>query len=217
MSGRRSTLIIDFGGVLTTDLWESVRACARREGLPDDALLNLLRNDLRQLFAALERGEVSQAHFEQQLAAAAGLSPERLLSRMCADIRPDEVMLAAVDKLRGTGIKVGILSNSWGTGPWGDGYFDPYAGYELDSRADAIVLSDTVALRKPEPAIFELMLRRLDAAAADAVFVDDVAANLPAARAMGMHTIHHVATPHTVVKLIHVFGADLHASAPPRC
>ena len=125
MTGHRSTLIIDFGGVLTTDLWESVRACARREGLPDDALLNLLRNDLHQLFAALERGEVSQAYFEQQLAAAAGLSPERLLGRMCADIRPDEVMLAAVDTLRRTGVKVGILSHPWGTGPGVDAYFDP--------------------------------------------------------------------------------------------
>jgi transcriptional regulator with XRE-family HTH domain len=89
-------------GVLTTDLWDSVRGCARREGLPDDALLDLLHHDPRihGLFVALERGEVSQAAFEAELGAAAGISPERLLARMCADLQPDEAMLTATAALR---------------------------------------------------------------------------------------------------------------------
>jgi putative hydrolase of the HAD superfamily len=200
---------MDFGGVLTTDLWASVRACSRREGLPADTLVNLLHNDLHELFADLERGAISQTEFEKQLAAAAGLAPEGLLGRMCADLRPDEAMLAAVDKLRGSGIKVGILSNSWGTGPWGEGYFDPYAGYDLPNRADAIVLSDIVGLRKPEPAIFDLMLRQVGVTARDAVFVDDVAANLPPAEAIGMRTIHHVETAVTIAELETLFAISL--------
>src|SRR5437763_12778837 len=94
---RATALILDFGGVLTTAIWGSVRGCARREGLPDDALLDLLHHDPRihGLFVALERGEVSQAEFEAELGAAARISPERLLARMCADLRPDEAMLAA--------------------------------------------------------------------------------------------------------------------------
>jgi putative hydrolase of the HAD superfamily len=205
---RATALILDFGGVLTTDLWDSVRGCARREGLPDDALLDLLHHDPRihGLFVALERGEVSQAAFEAELGAAAGISPERLLARMCADLQPDEAMLTATAALRARGVRVGVLSNSWGTGPWGEGYFDPYDGYRLDELADAVVLSDQVGIRKPEPAIFELMLDRLNVPAKEAVFVDDVAGNLPAAKDLGMQVVHHTMSPVTLAELERLFA-----------
>jgi putative hydrolase of the HAD superfamily len=208
---RAAALILDFGGVLTTDLWESVRGCARREGLPDDALLDLLRHDphIHRLFVALERGEVSQAVFEAELGAAAGISPQRLLGRMCADLQPDEAMLAATAALRAQGVRVGVLSNSWGAGPWGGGYFDPYDGYQLDQRADAVVISDRVGVRKPQPEIFRLILDKLDVPAAAAVFVDDVVANLPAAQELGMQVIHHVSTPVTLAELERVFALPL--------
>ena len=204
-----AALIADFGGVLTTDLWASVRGCARRLGVPEDTFVRLLHDDpqIRPMFVGLERGEVSQADFEVRLAAAAGVPSERLLERLCADLRPDEAMLKAVEVLRGAGVKVGVLSNSWGTG-----YFDPYRGYDLASRADVVILSDRVGLRKPERAIFELMLRRLGVRADRAVFVDDVAANLPPAEAMGMRVIHHVDTGKTIEALAQAFAVDLSAA-----
>lgn len=178
-----TALILDFGGVLTTDLWESVRGCARREGLPDETLVDLLHNDLeiRQMFSGLERGDVRQPEFDHRLAAAAGIKPDRLLARMCADLQPNHRMLTTVAELRSQGVKIGILSNSWGSG-----YFSPYEGYDLERLADAVVISDQVRLRKPEPAIFQLVLDRLGVAADRSVFVDDVAANLTPAAAMGM-------------------------------
>ncbi|MBI1759086.1 MAG: HAD family phosphatase [Actinobacteria bacterium] len=206
MTFTQTALILDFGGVLTTDLWASIRACAHREGLPDEALLDLLHHDheIRRLFVALERGDVSQTAFEARLAAAAGISPDGLLARMCATLEPDEAMLAAVATLRDGGVRIGVLSNSWGSG-----YFDPYDGYRLEDRADVVVISDRVRLRKPEPAIFALVLRRLGVEAKATVFVDDVAANLPAARALGMGVIHHRNASETIVELGHRFGIPL--------
>jgi putative hydrolase of the HAD superfamily len=99
-----------------------------------------------------------------------------------------------------------VLSNSWGTGPWGEGYFDPYDGYRLDELADAVVLSDQVGTRKPEPAIFELMLDRLNVPAKEAVFVDDVAGNLPAAKDLGMQVVHHTMSPVTLAELERLFA-----------
>ncbi len=112
-----TALILDFGGVMTTDLWESVRACSRREGLPANRLLDLLRNDddVHRLYVGMERGDVSQADFEAGLAAAAGVPAEGLLGKMCADLRPDEAILSTVETLRSAGIRIGVLSNSWGT------------------------------------------------------------------------------------------------------
>jgi putative hydrolase of the HAD superfamily len=204
-----SALILDFGGVLTTDLWHSVRAFTRREGLPEATLLDLMGHDpqIHPLYLGLERGDISQTEFEARLAAAAGIAPERLLARMCADLRPDEAMLAAVAALRAGGVRIGILSNSWGSG-----YFSPYEGYDLDHRADAVVYSDQVRLRKPEPAIFEMMLELLSVTARDSVFIDDVPANLPPAEAMGITVIHHTNTRATLAELQRIFG-DLLASA----
>lgn len=203
MSPLPSALILDFGGVLTTDLWESVRTCTRREGLPEDTLLELMRHDphIHPLYVGLERGDVSQVEFETRLAAAAGIPAERLLARMCAHLQPEKAMLTAVATLRTGGVRIGILSNSWGSG-----YFSPYAGYDLDDRADAVIYSDQVRVRKPEQAIFEVMLERLDVAAADSVFVDDVPANLPPAEAMGISVIHHTDAQTTLARLRQIFG-----------
>ena len=205
-----TALILDFGGVLTTDLWASVRACARHEGLPDNALLDLLRGDpkIHPLNKGLECGEVDQIEFEAHLGAAAGISPDRLLARMCAALRPDQTMLDAVAVLRRAGTRIGILSNSWGSG-----YFSPYEGYDLENRADALVFSDQVRLRKPEPAIFHLMLDKLGVTATDSVFVDDLAANLVPASELGMRTIHHVDTRQTLAHLELVFRQDLGTAA----
>jgi putative hydrolase of the HAD superfamily len=194
----KHALILDFGGVLTSDLWDSVRACARREGLHDEALLDLMRADpaIHPLFMGLERGEVHQHDFEMRLAAAAGISPEGLLGRMCAELQPNQPLLDAIPTLRKSGVRVGVLSNSWGTG-----YFDPYAGYDLDTKADAIVLSDQVGYRKPEIAIYQLMAELLEVHASEAVFVDDVAGYLPPASQLGMAVIHHTDTLSTLSQL----------------
>ena len=44
-------------------------------------------------------------------------------------------------------------------------------------------------VRKPEPAIYELVLERLGVDAHECVFLDDLGPNLKPARAMGMTTI----------------------------
>lgn len=201
-----TALILDFGGVLTTSLWESIRGCARRDGLPEDALLKLLREDpqIRTMFTELELGSIGQHAFESALGSAAGISPNRLLERMCADLRPDRAMLRAVNDFRRADIRIGVLSNSWGSG-----YFSPYKGYNLEGRADAIIYSDRVKLRKPDPAIFELILRELGAAAEATVFVDDIALNLTPAQKMGMRTVHHVESAHTIETLEAIFATAL--------
>jgi putative hydrolase of the HAD superfamily len=201
-----TALVLDFGGVLTSDLWESIRNCARRDGLPANALIGLLVEDpnIRPLFTALERGEVDQREFELALAGAAGVPPCGLLARMCADLRPNYSMLDVAARLRASGVLIGILSNSWGAGP-----FSPYEGYDLEARADAVVLSDQVGLRKPEPAIFSLILDKLGVDAVGAVFVDDVATHLPAAAELGFRTVHHVGTARTLAELERLFGVRL--------
>ena len=59
----------------------------------------------------------------------------------------------------------------------------------LFDRFRDIVVSGTERLMKPDPAIYRLALDRFGLRAEEAVFVDDNAANVGAAAALGMHAV----------------------------
>ena len=61
-------------------------------------------------------------------------------------------------------------------------------------RLSDVVVSAEVGLIKPEPVIFELVLERSGLDAHELVFVDDSAANIAAAKALGF-AVHHFTDP----------------------
>lgn len=87
----------------------------------------------------LECGRISQAEFVAPIAAALGVNPDGLLERMAADLRWEPLVVEAVAELQSRGIKVAVLSNSWGSSP-----FDPYARFQLSDRYDVVMVSDQV-------------------------------------------------------------------------
>ena len=97
------------------------------------------------------------------------------------------MVLDLVRRVRAAGIRVAVLSNSWGSGD-----YDPYKGYDLEESFDAVVISDQVGLRKPDPAIYRLAAGKIGAEPRSCVFVDDTAANLPPAADLGMAVVHFV-------------------------
>ncbi len=206
-----SALILDFGGVLTTNLYDVFRDFARREGLDVEAVVETATTnpDGVALWHALERGELGQVDFEEGLGKILDVEPDRLLARLAALLRPDEPMLTALEQLRAAGVRTAVLSNSWG-----HGYLDPYAPWALETRADVVVLSDQVRMRKPEPAIFQLAVDRLDVAPAQCVFIDDIAAYLDTPARLGITTIHHTDTTATINRLTALFGVELAQTAP---
>lgn len=201
-----SALILDFGGVLTHDLYDVFRDFAGREGLDAEALVQTATTDPDgvALWHALERGDLGQVDFEHGLAKILGIGPDRLLQRLADLLCPNETMLAAVADLRQHGVKTAVLSNSWG-----HGYLDPYAPWCLDTRVDVVVLSDQVKMRKPEPEIFHLTTNRLGVPAAQCVFIDDIAGYLDTPTQLGVITIHHTDTAVTVAQLAELFGTEL--------
>ena len=68
----------------------------------------------------------------------------------------------------------------------------------IDELCDVVVISSAVGLRKPDVAIFELVLERLGVPPAAAIFVDDAVPNVRGARSAGMSAIVHrdAATTH---------------------
>ncbi|MDB5457126.1 MAG: HAD-superfamily hydrolase, subfamily variant 3 [Caulobacter sp.] len=57
-----------------------------------------------------------------------------------------------------------------------------------------VVVSGVERVMKPEPRIYQLVLERTGLAASDLLFVDDSAANIAAAAALGFH-VHHFVDP----------------------
>jgi epoxide hydrolase-like predicted phosphatase len=61
----------------------------------------------------------------------------------------------------------------------------------VDDLFDLVVDSSREGIRKPNPAIFRLTLERLGGLMPErTVFLDDLEANLQAANALGIHTVH---------------------------
>jgi putative hydrolase of the HAD superfamily len=182
----RNGLIVDYGGVLTTDVFASFRAFCEAEGLPPDTVRDRFRSDpeARELLAGLETGTLGVAEFEPRFAALLEVKSERLIERLFGGMAPDEAMLDGVRAARRAGTRTGLLSNSWGAATT----YDPELLREL---FDAWVISSEVGLRKPDPAIYELAAERLGLPPAACVFVDDLPGNLKPARALGMATVLH--------------------------
>ena len=89
-----------------------------------------------------------------------------------------------LDALKAAGYKIYILSN------FSDKAFRECAS-ELDyiEKADGAVISYKVGLIKPDPQIYRYLLDTYDIDPGEAVFIDDTAVNVEAARALGINTI----------------------------
>jgi len=113
--GGRDGLIVDYGGVLTTDVFASFRAFCESEGLPPDTVRDRFRTDpeARGLLAGLETGALDVTAFEPRFAALLAVEPTGLIGRLFGAIGPDATMLDGVRAARRAGARTALLSNSW--------------------------------------------------------------------------------------------------------
>jgi epoxide hydrolase-like predicted phosphatase len=199
----RRGLIVDWGGVLTTDVFASFRAFCIAEGLAPDTVRELFRTDprARDLLAGLETGELDHDAFQTGFAALLGVAPEGIVERLFGGIGPDEAMIGAVRAARAAGLRTGLLSNSWRA--------EDYDRALLEELFDAWVISGEVGLRKPDPAIYALAAERIGLAPGTLVYVDDLPGNLKPARALGMATVVHRDAAETVPQLEALLGVAL--------
>ena len=202
MTERRG-LLVDWGGVLTTDVFASFRAFCEAEGLAPDTVRDLFREDprARDALAGLETGALDRDAFEREFAGLLGVEPDGIVERLFGAIGPDEAMVGAVRRARAAGLRTGLLSNSWRA--------EDYDRDLLEELFDAWVISGEVGLRKPDPAIYELAAERLGLAPDAIVYVDDLPGNLKPARALGMATIVHQRAEETLPEVEALLGVPL--------
>ena len=205
-SGPMRVLLVDFGGVLTTNVFESFRAFCVGEDLDPEVIKRLFRENPAALAAvrAIEKGELTEEAFAERFGELLELPPERrpgLVDRMFGHIRPDEAMVEAVRTARAQGIRTGLVSNSMGAGR-----YDRSAFPEL---FDGVVISGEVGMHKPQPEIFLLGAERAGAQPEQCVFVDDLRENCEGAEAVGMTAVLHRGSEGTLARLEELFGVEL--------
>lgn len=201
---RFDAVLFDFGGVLTTPVWDSFSAFCRNEGLDPDTVKQLFRTDPEALadLRGLEKGDLSEQEFERKFGARLGLeSHERLIDSMFAGMEPLEQMLGVVRGVRAGGLKTGLVSNSWSV--------DHYDRKLLAELFDGVVISAEVRMHKPEAGIYVLAAERLAVEPAACVFVDDLRENCEGAEAVGMTAIRHREPEETAARLAELTGVEL--------
>jgi len=204
MPGAYEAVLFDFGGVLTTPVWDSFAAFCRAEGLDPDAIKRLFREDPEALadLRRLETGSVTEDEFEASFGARLGLADhEGLIDSMFAGMAPVEEMTSAVSSLRGAGIRTGLVSNSWSTGH--------YDRELLAKLFDEVLISGELGMHKPQPEIYLLASERIGAEPGACLFVDDLRENCEGAEAVGMTAIRHRRPPETIERLSQLTGVEL--------
>jgi putative hydrolase of the HAD superfamily len=202
-------LLVDYGGVLTTNVWDSFRAFCDAEGLDRNEVKRLFRDDPEALglLRRLETGELTEEEFAAAFGPMLGLAEDRregLVERLFAGMQPEEAMFEALRRARAAGVRTGMISNSWGRGR--------YDRSRFGELFDGVVISGEVGLHKPQPQIFELGAERVGLPPSQCVFVDDLRENCEGAEAVGMISVLHRGAAETIARLEELLGVPLRAS-----
>jgi epoxide hydrolase-like predicted phosphatase len=202
----QKALLVDFGGVLTSDIWSSFASFCEARGLDAGSARQLFRENPEALAAlrGLETGELDAPAFEQRFGELLGTDPEGLIEGLFAGLQPNEPMLKAVEQAQEVGVPTGLISNSW--------VMDHYTE-EIRDLFDVVVISAEVGMHKPQPEIYRLAADEIGVDPEDCVFVDDLRENCEGAEAVGMTAILHRDADETIARLEELLGARLKVTA----
>jgi epoxide hydrolase-like predicted phosphatase len=202
----RSALLIDWGGVLTTNLFTSFHEYCVRMQIDSEQLVASFRSnpDFRELLIALEKGTIAEPEFERRFAEILGVDSDGLIDGLFAGVQPDVAMVQAVRAAHDAGIKTALVSNSWGVHRYPHDLFSDIF--------DGIVISGEVGTRKPAKRMYELGAERAGAQLHECVFVDDLPFNLTPAEELGMATVHHTSAETTIPQLERLLAVQLSVS-----
>lgn len=180
-------ILFDLGRVLVHyDHQQTVAAIATLAQAPVDAIHQLLRDYSH----ALGVGDLDAEEFHTLFCTHFGVTVpfDDFIAAFAAGIRRDEAALAyALSLQQRPATTVAIISNTNAAHVlWLDEQLPELRDFDL------VMMSNEVGLIKPDPAIFTTALELLDVPPAQALFIDDIAENVEAARALGIAgLVHH--------------------------
>lgn len=191
-----STVIFDFGGVITSSPFEAFNRMEAERGLPHDFVRKVnSTNPDDNAWAKFERAEIDAAAFDAafaQEAEALGhvLDGASVIACLAGDIRPS--MVDALDHLKAEGFGLGCITNNVRAGH-GAGMVandDKARAVEaIMARFDHVIESSKAGVRKPDPRIYQMMCEALAVGPSSCIYLDDLGINCKPAAQLGMAAI----------------------------
>jgi epoxide hydrolase-like predicted phosphatase len=190
-------VVFDIGGVLeitpplgTVERWED-RLGLARGGMEDR---------LGRLFAAGNVGAVTEAEIHRGVGELLGVD-EPTVSAFMSDIWTEYLGTLNTElAVYFTGLRpvyrTGIISNSFVGARERE-----QRRYGFDQMTDVIIYSHEAGISKPDPRIYELACARLGIQPSEMIFLDDVAANVVAARELGARAILFTSTAQAIADI----------------
>ncbi|MFH2130802.1 MAG: HAD-IA family hydrolase [bacterium] len=185
----------DFGGVITSSPFDAFNRYEAENGIPRDFIRGInATNPTDNAWARFESNQISIDAFDrlfeaESRAAGHAIPGKNVLALLAGDVRPE--MVAAL-KMCKTHFKVGCITNNVKSAK---GSAIPQTSehlvltMEIMQLFDEVIESSLEGVRKPDPAIYQIALKRMDVKAEACVFLDDLGINLKPARVLGMKTI----------------------------
>ncbi|HPU63420.1 MAG TPA: HAD family phosphatase [Mobilitalea sp.] len=197
-----NTIILDIGNVLARF---DYRAYLKDKGFSGDMLERLCRATIENgLWREIDRS-ASETMDESLVAKFMAFDPE--IAGAIRDFMFSTYEIAKeygyapgfVKSLKRNGYKVYLLSN------YGKANFK-YAkdNFDFFNYVDGGVISYETGFVKPEAGIYKAIIHKYDIKPQEAVFLDDVEANVLAASALGFHTIHFKNLDQAIEELKHL-------------
>jgi putative hydrolase of the HAD superfamily len=198
--------IFDIGGVLTISPVTRIKSYCAEWGISDELRTAIFApNDA--IWSRFERSELTRAEFARELDRACQCDGRGLhfLEWFFQGFEPRPEMIAVVEHLRGR-TKLGSITNNVARDLPAQ---QRTSGLDIHSLFDVVVESAIEGVRKPEPAIYRIACERLGVEPHEAVFLDDLGANLKGAKALGMTTIKVDDTNNAIDELEAALGIPL--------
>ena len=188
-----NAFLFDYGGVFTPSPFTAIDALGVKIGAAPGQAMEIIfgpySQDTDHPWHRLERGEITLAEAREEILAigrGASLDTDifQFLGAMSTGEGVRQEFVALVRDIRSAGGKTGMITNN---------VIEFREHWEktlpLSELFDVVIDSSTVGVRKPNPAIFTLALKRLGISAGEAVFLDDFAGNIDAARQLGLASV----------------------------
>ncbi len=198
--GTAQAILIDIGGVLAADhLPVAAAEWSARLGISPRSFLGALfgGNDDQVLI-----GRMSESAWWEIIRDRLRIEPG-LLAEIRQDLASrqtwDDALVACLRGLRGR-VRTGVVSNAW------PGVRTKLAKAGLLDAVDEVVLSCEVGYAKPDARIYAVALDRIQADPRGVLFIDDTAANVAAAEALGMTGHLHRSTAETITRVERFLG-----------
>ena len=199
MSKTYKVILWDFGGVLTKSPIDNFSKYEKKNGLKLGTIVKInSKNYLNNAWALIEKNKISKSEFYilfKKEASAIGINnikPENVLK--CLNVEINQDIYKIFNLIKKYYICACLTNNI-------DDNYLPFKNYSfnyLKSNFSFIFESFKLGVRKPEEAVYKIVLDKLNVSAESILFLDDLGINLKPAKKLGMHTYKVTNTNNTI-------------------